>query len=104
MARAWCGRLIEQREEIVKPGLLLERIRGGGLGGFAFQREMHPLVAAVLLRVAGPDAFELDAEPQPPDGELAQAVQRVSAREREPAIGANGSGQPEIPERFARTR
>jgi hypothetical protein len=31
---------------------------------------MHALVAAVLLRVARPDTFDCDAEPEPPDREL----------------------------------
>jgi hypothetical protein len=50
----------------------------GGLGGFLLEGEVHPLVAAVLLGVSRPDAFELDAQPQPPDRQLAQAVERVA--------------------------
>jgi hypothetical protein len=41
-----------------------------------------PLVAPVLLRLAGRDALERDAEAQPPDGELAHAVEGVHRRER----------------------
>jgi hypothetical protein len=32
---------------------------------------MHPLMASVLLRIAGLDAFDIDAEAQPPDRQLA---------------------------------
>jgi len=36
---------------------------------------MHPLVPAVLLRLAGLDAFEANPEPQPPDRELAESIE-----------------------------
>jgi hypothetical protein len=38
--------------------LLLQEVEGGGLGGFLLQRQVHALVAAVLLRVAGLDALQ----------------------------------------------
>ena len=34
----------------IEPGLLLQEVLGGGLGGFLLQRQMHALMAAVLLR------------------------------------------------------
>jgi hypothetical protein len=54
---------------------------------------MHALVAAVLLRMAGLDALDLDAEPQPPDRELGQIEEGVRTRERHAIIGADGLGQ-----------
>jgi hypothetical protein len=60
------------RDEIVEPGLLLEHVGGRRFGRFALQREVHALMAAVLLRMARFDRFDLDAEAQPPNGELAQ--------------------------------
>jgi hypothetical protein len=38
---------------------------------------MHPLVPAVLLGMPGGNALEADAEPQPPDCELAQVIERM---------------------------
>jgi hypothetical protein len=37
---------------------------------------MHPLVAAILLRMARLDAFQLNAEPKPPHRKLAQPIER----------------------------
>ena len=34
------------------------------------------------------DAFDRDAEPQPPDGEFGEPEERVRARERDAAAGA----------------
>src|SRR4029077_12225454 len=44
---------------------------------FLLERQMHALVAAVLLRVAGLDALDIDPEPQPPDREARQTEERV---------------------------
>jgi hypothetical protein len=37
---------------------------------------VHALVSAVLLGMAGRNPFDPNAEPQPPDGELAEPVER----------------------------
>jgi hypothetical protein len=59
----------------VMEGPLLGRQSGAGrANGFARQRLVHPLMGAVLLRVGRENALVLDAEAQPPDVELGQAV------------------------------
>ncbi|MDR6817447.1 hypothetical protein J2X76_002623 [Neorhizobium sp. 2083] len=60
---------VEFLDEIVEASLLLQEIVSGRLGCFKFQCQMHALMAAVLLRVARLDAFnvDVDAEPEPPD-------------------------------------
>ena len=63
--------------EGIEPPLLLQHVGGGGAGGFGFERQVHALMAAVLFGVARRDALEPNAEPQPPDREFAQSVQRV---------------------------
>jgi len=45
---------------------------------------MHALMAAALLGMAGLDALDLDAKPQPPDGELGEAEETIGAGERYP--------------------
>src|SRR5947209_1794661 len=52
-------------DERIEARLLLQDVRPGRLGRFLFQRQMHALVPAVLLRMPGCDAFDLDAESQP---------------------------------------
>ena len=70
MARASWGRSVLNSLEGIEAGLLLEAVEAGRAGGFLLEREVEALVAAVLLRVARPDALDGDAEPEPPDGEL----------------------------------
>ena len=61
---AWCGRSwLKRSMKAIEPRLLLEDIGRGRLGGFGLQREMHALVAAVLLGMPGLDALDLNAEP-----------------------------------------
>lgn len=54
--------LVEALDEGIEPRLLLQHVAGGRLGGFLFQGQMHPLVPAVLLRLAGGDALNLNPE------------------------------------------
>ncbi len=73
--------LIEDADELIELRLLLEEIFGGRLGGFLLQGQMHTFVAAVLLGVSGLDALEVDAESQPPHGQLGQTKERVGTGE-----------------------
>lgn len=50
--------VVENFDEVIEPGLLLEQISRGGLGGLFFQSQMHALVTPVLLRVARLDPLE----------------------------------------------
>src|SRR5829696_892311 len=79
--------------------LLLEDVGRGGLGRLAFEREMHPFVAAVLLRTAGLRPLEVDAQPEPPDGELAEAIERMARGEGHAVIGSDRVREPEVLER-----
>ncbi len=47
---------------------------------------MHAFVPAILLRMAGLDALDLDAEPQPPDGEFGQVEERIGAGEGDAVV------------------
>src|SRR2546428_13061942 len=62
------------RAEAVERALLGRERRSRGPNRFRLERLVHPLVRAVLLRRRGSDALMLNAEPQPPDIELRQAV------------------------------
>jgi hypothetical protein len=54
---------------------------------------MHAFVAAILLWMAGLDALDRDAEPQPPDGELGEVEQGIGTGERNAVVGADCLGQ-----------
>ena len=90
-------------DEVVELGLLLQEVVAGGLGGLQSSGQMHALVAAVLLRVAGLDALDLDAEPQPPDRELAEPVEGIGTGEGDAVVGADGLGQAELLETASNT-
>jgi hypothetical protein len=87
------------REELVEPGLLLEHVGGRRFGRFALQREVHALMAAVLLRVARFDPLDLDPESQPPHGQLAQPVNGMGGRKRDAVVGANHLREAKLLER-----
>ena len=58
-------------DEVIEPGLLLQEVLRGWLGGLQLQSQMHALMAAVLLPVASLDPLDLDTEPEPPDRQRA---------------------------------
>lgn len=60
---------------------------------------MHALVRAVLLGMAWPDAFNLNTESQPPDGQLTEPVDRMGRGERDAFVGPNDLRQPKLLER-----
>src|SRR4029077_10884283 len=83
-------------DEVVKACLLLEHVRGGGVGRLRFQREVPPFMSAVLLWMARLDALDLNAQPQPPDRQLAEAIERRRRREGHPVVGADRGGEPKL--------
>jgi hypothetical protein len=54
---------------------------------------VHALVTAVLLGAAWFDALDVDAEAQPPDGELGEVEEGVWAGEGNAVIEADGIGE-----------
>jgi hypothetical protein len=78
---------VELFPEGVEAVLLLQAVHARRTDGFLLERAMHALVAAVLLRRARLDAFDLDAEPQPPDGKLGEGEERVGAAEGDAVVG-----------------
>jgi len=57
-------------QEGVKVPLLLQDVGARRASGFFLQRQIHALMAAVLLWMTGADAFDANAQAQPPHGEL----------------------------------
>ena len=58
---------IELVNEGVEAVLLLEAVVARRAGRLFFEGEVHALMAAILLRMAGLDALDRDAEAEPPD-------------------------------------
>ena len=57
--------------------------------GLGLEREVHPLVPAILLGMARRNPLQANAEPQPPHGEFAQAVEGMRGREGHAVVGAD---------------
>src|SRR3546814_5126957 len=51
---------VELADKIIETGLLLQDVGAGRAGRLLLQRQVHALVAAVLLRLAWFDAFDLN--------------------------------------------
>jgi len=85
---------IELHLEGVELSLLLQEVGAGGSGGFFLQRQVHALMAAVLLRVTGLYALNADAQSQPPDRQTREVEKTVGRSERHAVIGTNRLGQP----------
>src|SRR6267143_1409076 len=64
-----------------------------GARGLRFEREVHAFMPAILLRMTGLDAFDGDAQAQPPDRELGEVEQRVGRGEGHAVVRADASGQ-----------
>src|ERR1700682_5577598 len=67
-----------------------------GLVVSSFKVRCMRYMAAILLRVAGLDAFDLDAEPEPPHRHLAQPEERIGACEGNAVVRADGLGETEL--------
>src|SRR5208283_6179544 len=85
--------VVEDFDELIEAGLLLQEVASGGLGGFFFQGEVHALMATVLLGLAGLDPFNANTQAEPPDRQLAQMKQGVGGREGHAIIAADVGGQ-----------
>jgi hypothetical protein len=94
--------LVELLDEIVEFGLLLETVHSWRARLLLLQGEMHALMTAVLLGMAGLDALDGDAEPQPPDGEPREIEQAIGAGEGTPLSERMAAGRPRSPKRRER--
>ena len=81
--------VVELLDEGIELGLLLKQVGAGGPRGFFLERQMHALMPAVLLRMAGPNAFDADAQPQPPDRKLGEIEQPIGRSEGNAVVGAD---------------
>jgi len=61
--------------------------------GGEFEGEMHPLVAAILLWLAGLDVLVTDTEFEPPGGELRETCRGLGGEGRA-IVRADGIGEP----------
>ena len=85
---------IELADEGIEARLLLQGVDAGRPCGLRLEGEVHALMAAVLLRMAGLDALDGDAEPEPPDGELGEVEQSIGTGEGNAVVDRMADGRP----------
>src|ERR1700730_7727902 len=81
---------IELAEEGVEAFLLLQAVEARRPGRLLLEGEVHAFMAAVLLWMPGLDAFDRDAEPEPPHRELGEVEQGIGTGKRHAVVGADG--------------
>src|ERR1700730_3558187 len=93
MASASCGRsVLNSWTKSSKRACCCRLFIPGRSGCFFIQREMHALVATVLLRVARLDALDGDAEAEPPHREFGEIEEAVRTGERHAIVGPDRLG------------
>jgi len=65
---------------------------------------MHAFMPAILLRMTGLDAFDGDAQTQPPDGELGELEQGVGRSEGNAVVRADAARQAALLEQSLKSR
>ena len=95
MARDSCGRMsfVDAPEAIESVRLGIEG-RSRRQRCLALQGEMHPLVAHVLLRLAGVDALDSDAKFHPPGRQPRKTRRSSGGDERLAIVAADGLRNP----------
>ena len=72
---------VELLKEGIELCLLLKSVHSRRTGGFLLEREMHALVASVLLRMPRLDALDPNAKPEPPNGQLGEVEEGIGGGE-----------------------
>ncbi len=85
--------VVELLDKIIELGLLLQAVQSRRASSFLFERKMHAFMPTILLRMTGLDAFDGDAQTQPPDGELGEVEQGVRRGEGDTVVGAHTARQ-----------
>src|SRR5262245_17003353 len=81
MPKASCGRwLLKISIKSSNLACCCRKFEAAGLVASFFKGQMHPLMAAVLLRMARPDPFDPNPQTQPPDRQLAQVEEGMLKR------------------------
>ena len=92
--------VVELADERIEARLLLQAVHSGWSGRFLLERQVHALVPAVLLRMAGLDALDGDAQAQPPYGQLGEVEQRIGTGDGDAVVGADGARQAALEEQL----
>src|SRR5579871_6758509 len=95
---------VEPVNEGIELGLLLKRVHPRWSCSLFFECEMHPFMAAVLLRMARFDAFDPNAEPEPPDRKFGQVEEGVGGGKGRAIVRANASRQSALQEELLESR